>query len=65
MARHVTSGKFSPRGTRQPRTEHKRPDTSPPKASAANAAFNKHAARASGVARGATPGQIVASTKTN
>ena len=36
-----------------------------PKPSKANAAFNEQARRAGAPAQGATPGQVVASTKTN
>ena len=57
--RHISSGKYSPRGTRQPRTEHTKPNTATPKPSAANAAFNKRAARASAPGAVATAGQLV------
>jgi hypothetical protein len=49
---------------RKPRTDP-RLGNAPAKPSKANAAFNAQAQRQGGPARGATPGQIVASTKTN
>jgi hypothetical protein len=61
--RHHTTGQFAARG-RQPRTEHK-PVARAGKPSAANAQFNADMARANKPAGKATPGQIVASTKTN
>jgi len=68
-ARHHTSGRYATRGARQPRTELTLADTSAAGttagAPAANAAFNAHAARTNKPAARATPGQIVASTKTN
>jgi hypothetical protein len=70
-ARHHGSGKFAPLGPRQPRTEHrnvgkaKRKPNGQPVPSRVNVTYNKGALRQGGPARGATPGQVVASTKTN
>jgi hypothetical protein len=66
-ARHHTSGKFANRGARPARTELTLADTSASGTTAgapANAAFNANTP-ASRPAGRATPGQIVASTKTN
>jgi hypothetical protein len=49
---------------RKPRTEPQH-GKAPAKPSKANAAFNAQAQRQGGPAQGATPGQVVASTKTN
>jgi hypothetical protein len=50
---------------RKPVTTLKPQRSGKPKASKANAAFNEHARRANAPGAVATPGQIVAATKTN
>jgi hypothetical protein len=64
--RHHTSGKFASRGARQPRTELDLANTSAAGTTGApaNASFNANAP-VNKPAGKATPGQIVASTKTN
>ena len=58
-ARHHTSGRFAPIG-RPPKVEVKAPRRNSVKRSAANAAFNAHAAASGTSATNATPGQPVA-----
>jgi hypothetical protein len=68
-ARHHGTGKFAAIGPRQPRTEHrnvakaKRLPNGQPVPSRVNATYNKRALRQGGPARGATPGQVVATIK--
>ena len=62
--RHHKTGRFAARG-RQPRTELEPPRRSRPKTSAANAKFNAQMAQSNRPAAKASPGQIVASVKTN